>query len=253
MNPMLVPIALVLLASTAPAQQPPPGVTFKAVSRSASEGFDLARLSNATVRGWAQGDRGRIDFLGEEGDIVGEGSLLLTEDGGASARLYDSVRRTCLPWEGNAGSLAAGEVSGLTVEKVTDEPGPLVAGLPTRHYRFDLAWQVAGKASEQAPTWRWKVVEEFWATPGLTDAALTLCLNTQTRSTGDPEADGRVAAAFDAVEGTPLRRVTVIAVETGERTMQSTVTLEVTELEHKAPPAGTFEVPDACRASSGVG
>jgi hypothetical protein len=254
MNSKPLCLSLLLVTACAGAPTPPAGWTFQAVSRSESEGFDLARLSNASVRGWVEGGRGRVEFLGGPGDAVGEGSVLITEDGGATVRLFDSVRKTCLPWSGTFAAAggpspaSAASLEKFDVKKVLEEPGPEIAGWATRHYRFEISWEGSAGVGRAEQNWYWETVEDLWAAPDLTEPGLALWLNTQTRSTGSPPADENVAGVLAGVQGTPLRRVTVLNLKTGERKLQTTVTLEVTELARQTPPAGTFDLPMACRA-----
>jgi hypothetical protein len=257
MNSKLVFAPLLLLTACAGAPTQPAGWSFQAVSRSESEGFDLARLSNATVRGWAEGERGRVEFLGEPGDAVGKGSLLLTENGGATARIFDSVRKSCLPWSGAEASMGprqpdAVKIEEFQVQKVLEEPGSEISGWATLHYRFDISWRSVSQVGGAEQRWHWHTVEELWTAPELEVPGLRLWLNTNTRSTGSPAADENVAQTLSAVQGTPLKRVTVLGLEAGERKMETTVTLEVTELTREEPPAGTFDLPMACRAEGEV-
>lgn len=237
------------------------GIAFTATTRSESPGFDVGRLANATVRGWADGDLGKIEFLGEPGDTLPAGSALLTTDGGETVRFFDSVRKSCSPWLGNAvlgGSTLAPKatktVSGLKIGLVLNEAGPEIAGLATRHYRFIIEYASTFRSSAAVARSKTELIEELWTTQDLTDPALRMWLDESTWPSGDPAAEKKIAAALAQAAGVPLKRVSTLSVRSeGGHELKTTVSLEVTKVETKAIPASIFEQPFGCvdEATSG--
>jgi len=237
-----------------------PAVAFRSVTRTAIAGSEQAGMST-TVRGWADGARGRVDFEGGDRALVSEGSVLFTEDGAETAMLFDAPRRVCSAWPGEP-TAAPGRVSpavqieDLSVAQVLDEAGPEIAGLPTRHYRFEISWRAPTQAGSPPAKEggaghdsRSEAIEDLWVTSRLDDPGLRLWLHARTSPTGDLDADGRIQAALDEVDGILLKRETRLRVVRSGQKLETIVTLEVTELERRPAPPGTFEAPETCRAS----
>ena len=207
----------------------------------------LAQLGGAVVHGIADGDRGRIDVLEGQPPLAPRGAVILTADGGKTARLYDVGTTTCRFWTPAVpASVVAPAIEDLRVERTIDEAGPAIAGQATRHYRFVTTYAtVAG--SERLTTRR---VEEVWATLSPGDPALRLWL-AAAASTGDADLDARIAAGMKSVAGVVLRRTTEISVTAAKgatRTVSSH--LEVTRYEAEASsslPASTFDAPFDCK------
>jgi hypothetical protein len=227
-------------------------VAFEAVTKTAIGGA-VDPASSTMVRGWADGDRGRVELAGGRGALLSEGSVLFTEDRAATATLFDAPRRTCFPWSGTGSPSAKRpmpvEIRDVSVEKTVDEAGPEMLGRATHHYRFEISWQTPAQSGSSDAMWRWETTEELWTTEELNEPAMGLWLHTRARPSGDANADGQVQAALSEVAGIPLKRSTVLRVHGESSEMVTTITTEVTKLEEKALPADTFEVPEQCGAS----
>jgi hypothetical protein len=210
----------------------------------------LADLAASSVRGIADGERGRIDVLEGRGPLAPQGAVILTADGGKTARLYDAVTKTCRSWT-PAMRPAPGSIQReLKVEKTLEEPGPVIAGQPTRHYRFLTTYETT-TAGERLRIQR---VEEVWVTSEAADPALRLWLP-PAASTGDLELDARLAAATQEIRGVALKRTTTTSVTGDSGTPRTaTSTLEVTRFETGAsPPASAFVEPFDCKLLSPAG
>lgn len=207
----------------------------------------LADLAASSVRGIADGERGRIEVREGRGPLAPQGAVIVTTDGGTTARLYDAVTKTCRFWT-PAARPAPGSVHGeLSVAKTLEEAGPTIAGQPTRHYRFITTYETS-TGGERLRTRR---VEDVWAMPVAADPALRLWLS-PAASTGDLRLDARLAAAMPEIGGVALKRTTTTSV-TGASGAARTVTstLEVTRFETEAkPPASTFVEPFDCKVLS---
>lgn len=80
------------------------GVVFTATTKVESPTARLVSLADSTVRGWVDGDRGRVEFLESRNSAWPKGSILLTSDGGRTVRFFDPVARKCRPWAPFAGA-----------------------------------------------------------------------------------------------------------------------------------------------------
>lgn len=211
----------------------------------ATHGGRVAELGGASVHGVADGDRGRIEVREGQPPLAPQGAVILTTDGGKTARLYDSETATCRFWvPAVRASVVSPAIEGLKVEKTIEEAGPAIAGQPTRHYRFVTTYTSAA-GGERLSTRR---VEDVWTTLSAGDAALRLWLS-PAASTGDVDLDARIAAGMKSVTGVALRRtteVTVTAAKGAPRTVTSH--LEVTRYGAASSlPPSTFEPPFDCK------
>jgi hypothetical protein len=237
------------------------GVTFTATTRSESSGFDIGRVSNSTVKGWAQGENGKIEFLGNPGDTIAKGSVILTTDGAGTSTFYDSVRKSCAPWTGNgviasSGSSASGPkktISELEIEKVSDEAGPEIAGYATSHFVFKISYKSNLEISGKSLFSETVLIEELWTTDKLTDPALRMWLDQRTWNSGDLSTDEKIAEALAKATGVPLKRVSKLSVKSeGSRDLGTTLTLEVNSVEPGKIAVEVFKAPFRCVDEAGT-
>ena len=228
------------------------GVVFTATTKAESPTARLLSLADSTVRGWVDGDRALVEFLESRNRAWPKGSILLTTDGGQTVRFFDKAAKKCRPWSPSAGigryrpAVAGTSVplENLRVEKALDEAGPKIAGVPTRHYRFAIAYDSSVRSAGATMRLHTEKVEDIWATAEFSDPALAIWLNARAPRTGNDKLDGELAEAMAQVRGVPLKRVTVEKIELEGRPPQTTTTtVEVT-------PAGTKECRrrEVCRA-----
>ncbi|HYN23266.1 MAG TPA: DUF4412 domain-containing protein, partial [Thermoanaerobaculia bacterium] len=143
------------------------------------------------------------------------------------------------------GPLLKVEVSDPKVEKLLDEEGGTVAGLPTRHYRYRTAYtmkiKVLGMGREESVV----TEQDIWATDRLQDVALGVWLRSEPPRTGNEQLDKLVAAEMKKTAGFPLKTVTV-STSTPKKGQPTTTrtTMEVTQLDTSADvAAASFEIP----------
>ncbi|HWC66054.1 MAG TPA: hypothetical protein VG777_08220, partial [Thermoanaerobaculia bacterium] len=133
------------------------GVTFTATTRVESPAGRLAGLEDSTVRGWVDGEKGKVEIVESRNPATPKGDVLLTTDGGRTIRYFDLGRRECRLWNGRLpretrvgpGSPVSTTFVDVRVEKTVDEAGPEIAGFPTRHYRVESAYdtRIEGQGS----------------------------------------------------------------------------------------------------------
>jgi hypothetical protein len=248
---LLLPAAIVLTAALMPGSLDG-AVVFTATTKVARPAPRLASLWDSTVRGSIDGNRGRIEFLESGNPATPRGSVILTLDGGRTARLFDPGARACRSWVSSgpaswSNPAVPGESTryeNLEVRKTLEEAGPTIAGRATRHYRFTIAYDTSA-GGRRSHTER---VEDIWADAGLSDPAFAVWLTAAAPQTGNAEFDRRLSKTMAQVRGTPLKRVTVARVKFEGRPEQTTTTtLEVTELAQKVLAPSTFLDPFACK------
>jgi hypothetical protein len=229
---------------------------FTAVSRSEGSGGQSLARANTTVRGRVDGDKGRLDYI--EGGLgsLPKGSIVVTTDGGRSAKLYRTTndKESCgdLPLPGmpatgmRAQAVALTRFENIRVDKTLDENGGKLHQTATRHLRYAVAYD-SRSADPAAKPVHTTLDLDVWVAPSLSDAAYVLALASAPH-TGNPDADHQIAAAMPEAVGAALKRVqrTTLGAVGGE-TRKLTTTMEVTKLSLRKPSAKSLAPPFDCR------
>ncbi len=236
--------ALVVVACEATA-----GVYFRSVTKTEGDG---AAGSATTVKAWMSGEKGKVEFLESDNPMLEAGSYFLTQDGGATVILVDPEEKTYMKWDMAA---MAGAASGAMkmmnlkysepkVELLSDEPGGLVAGLPTRHYKVRTSYTTEMKFMGMKHSSSVVSEEDIWATSELVEAALGMWLRKEPPKSGDEQFDAFLAKQMNVIKGFPLKRITVTTTTSNKGKPQVTkMTMEVMELRAMPVPASTFQIP----------
>jgi len=124
------------------------------------------------------GGQARVEITESTSALLKPGRYLLTLDGGRSVYLVDPAERTFSQWDGDAAVWLSGQTgAALTAkwEKLGEDDGGELAGLPTRHARYRATYPPdAGARMRQGGG---AVVEEdLWFAPALADSALGIWL-----------------------------------------------------------------------------
>lgn len=189
------------------------GIVFTAKTIS-DEGGDV------TVRALVSGSRAKVIFLQSDGKVVSAGDYMLSRDEGNTLFLISPGTRTYTRHDTRTMLSGMGQmVQGMRgtmkvtfespkVEKLLDEDGGLIAGLPTRHYRYRTSYVVSMQVTgdKKATT---EIEEDIWTTTHLTDPALAIWLKKGPAATGDTQLDSMIKAEMDKVQGFPLKRITI--------------------------------------------
>ncbi len=246
-RPMAV-LALIFLLAAAPSFS---GTYFSSLTT--SEGQKGVAGMSVTVRGWAEGDKARVEVAESDNPILKPGLFLITLDGGATVYLVDPKERTFARWDagamiGTAGGPGPGARGAMTmtfsdpkVEKLGESDGGTIAGVATKHLRYRTSYGTATKVPGLLQTTLTQVEENLWVAPNVADAALGIWLGKGPKQTGDAEFDKLLAAQQQKYDGFPLKRVAVTTTtdKSGKKTVVTTTTT-VTELIVGEMPAGTF-------------
>lgn len=242
------------------------GITYKQTTRS-----DAAQMS---VQVWIDEAGARLEYLDipAGNPFMMPGSYMIVRDG--SLFFVNPAERTYARFDastfggmmqafGQAGAAGAIDIRDMNVQKVLEEPGEPILGHPTRHYRFESSWTMA--IAGGAMSTDFDVAEDIWVAEDIALPQGAASLLDQTSSLPEPVRELAEAQRAKAVEGLPLRTVTVQSVKTNmggglggrlaERMMggaggPTTTTTEVTELQEVDVPASTFEIPSDYREVS---
>lgn len=242
-------IAVFLLAVAVVASPALAGVYYEAVTRSEGKG---AEMQASRVKAWAHGESARVEFVESGNPMMAAGGYMVTEDGGKNLFFVNPKEKTFTRFDveamgqfvGGASKMVNMKISDHKVENLGEEPGGLVAGLPTTHYRYRTSY--AMEMSVIGMKMRSNVVQEqdIWSAPKLVEAALGIWLRKNPPSFGNPEFDAMVKAEMGKMQGFPLKSVTRTTTTDKKGKSETTVTsMEVTKLELDLVPNVSFKVP----------
>jgi hypothetical protein len=233
------------------------GIHYQAVT----ETEDAAGKTASTIRveGWVSGESAKVAFVESAGNpITKQGTYLVTKDGGRTLFLVDPEEKTYAAWDlqamvGMAGALMTGmgpllkvEFTPPKVEKLAEQDGGAIAGLPTRHSRFRTSYGMTVKVLGMGNSSDVVSEQDIWATDRLQDIGLGVWLRADPPRTGNADLDRLIAAEATKVQGFPLKMVTVntSTAKKGNKTTTTRSTMEVTRLDTQAEvPTAAFEIP----------
>lgn len=242
-------IAVSLLAVAVIASPAFAGVYYEAVTKSEGKG---AEMQASRVKAWAHGERARVEFVESGNPMMAAGGYMVTEDGGKNLFFVNPKEKTYTRFDveamgqfvGGASKMVNMKISDHKVENLGEEPGGMIAGLPTTHYRFRTSY--AMEMSVIGMKMRSNVVQEqdIWAAPKLVEAALGIWLRKNPPSFGNSEFDTMVKAEMGKMQGFPLKSVTkTTTTDKKGKSETSVTTMEVTKLELDMIPNVSFTVP----------
>jgi Domain of unknown function (DUF4412) len=242
--------ALLVLAVAAPAHA---GVHYQAVTRTTDA---QSRSHEVQVEAWVAGERARVEFHASDSPIAKSGTYLITRDGGRTLYLVNPEDKTYFQWSiegmlgmlggimnGGLGPLLKIEFSDPKVEKLLEEGGGAVVGLPTRHYRYRTSYALKVKVFGFGRVTDVVSEQDLWVTDRLQDQGLGIWLRSEPPATGNADFDKLVAAGREKLHGFPLKSVTVNTSTQKDKQTVTRSTMEVTDLSTAAVPEARFEIP----------
>jgi hypothetical protein len=194
---------------------------FQQVTRS-----DVANLPSVEFSGRAviDGDRSRIDFVG--GNAYTPGTYIISTNGSRTMFFVDPMRKVYA--EINAGSVAAGlGASNLTVDNLTSsvnklEDHPLIAGVPTDHYRLTLSYDISLTIGAIPLKQTVRTTIDKWTTVAFGDVSEAFLANSGIR-TGNEKLDQIINIETTKVKGFPLREATSTVTTDARSTIAGTL------------------------------
>jgi len=219
-----------------------------------------------TGRGVIDGSRSRVDFLAGTGYPIG--TYVITTDGSKTLTFVDPAKKTYVDVNaaGVASALGSARIS-ISNKKVTMtqlEDHPVLAGLPTDHYRLTIKYDITVAFGTIPLTQTVNEIIDKWVTQALGEVGETF-LGSGAVHTGNPELDELIDTENTKVKGFALRQSISVTTLNGNpgpqaskiqlnRSLTQTRELTVTSIEPKATisndlfvvPA-TFHKPDPVR------
>jgi|CXWL01.1.fsa_nt_gi hypothetical protein len=217
-----------------------------------------AKAMEQTAQGWVTASKMKVEFTSSGNPIMGKGSYLLTQDAGQTMLLVNPKEKTYARFDVDAmmssvggmlkamGAMVKINISNPKVEKLLEEAGPEMLGLPTTHYKFRTSYAMEMKILMSKTSQSSVTEEEMWVTDSLADqAVMGAWLRKGPPKLGDEGFDKLVAAEMSKAAGMPLKRIATTTTKDDKgHTNTSTMTTEVTALDRNASVAdSTFELP----------
>ncbi|MCX7010828.1 MAG: DUF4412 domain-containing protein [Kiritimatiellaeota bacterium] len=239
-------VGLMCAAATAQA-----GWEYTSVTK--GEGGRHADMANANVHAFVDGAKARIEFTESKNPMMSAGNYLLTSDAGKTVYMVNPGEKTYSTWDLDAMMGMAGGMMGMMnmqvkdqkSEKLLEESGPKMQGLPTTHYKFHTAYTMEINFMGMKQSTTTVNEEELWSTTALKDDAFTFAAMRKGMKSGNAELDKLIAAQLNKAHGFPLKVVTKNTTKDARgQEHTSTMTMEVTELKQSSPAASQFKLPE---------
>lgn len=215
-------------------------------------------------RGYSDGTRFRFDAIESDNPMQPSGSYVLSTDGGATLYMVNPAEKTYTKLDMAALAGMGKQVSGMMsqmgaqmqiqdhkIEKILEEKGPVIAGFPTRHYKFRTRYTMAMNMFGFSSKTTTITEQDFYTAAGLEGIGMDVWMKKAEIITGNSELDALVKAEMKKVSGTPLKTITVTTTNSdqgGDRV--SRMLFEVTQLKKARPAASLFALPQGYREVS---
>ena len=212
--------------------------------------------TDITGRGVIDGDRSRVEFVSGAGFT--SGTYVITTNGSRTMIFVDPSKKTYV--EVNAAGVASAigsariTISNKKVNLTQLEDHPLMAGLPTEHYRLTIKYDITLAFGTIPLTQTVNEIIDKWVTQAFGEVAETFLAGGGIR-TGNPDLDDLITTENTKIKGFALKQ-TISVTTTNDnpqiagsklqlsRTLTQTRELTVTSIEPKAKvPADLFIVP----------
>jgi hypothetical protein len=227
------------------------GITYTAETRTILGAKDTN--GDFRVQGWVSGNRARMEFLQSELPGMETGTYMVSTDGGSNVFLVDPKAKTFERWDisGMISNMAdmmrsmRGEMrvrfEEPKVERLLEEEGPKIDGMPTRHYRFRTSYK-ASIDMYDTETVSTVTEEDIWTTNAITEPGVKIFLDRR-MSSGDEQLDRILDKEMNKVVGFPLRRLTSTRQETKKEVTETRAEMNVLDIKNVDVPDSMFEVP----------
>src|SRR5579863_2280353 len=182
--PALVGVTVHLWTFVAGASGAQAAVHFRASSRVDS----AAGPRSLDVEGWAEGEKAHLDLRASDNPIAHTGTFLLTSDGAQTVKLVDPAKKIFGTWNVEAmlgltegvtekmGPLLTIELTHPQIENEPEADGGMVAGVPTRLYRYRVHYTSHVRVLGVDRTTQVTIEQSTWRTDKLKDPGLRIWL-----------------------------------------------------------------------------
>lgn len=233
------------------------GVTYTAVTQVRDARGRAQSVSEMQVT--VDGAKARIDFSKDSGPVP-RGGYILTRNAGRTVYMVNPSEQTYMKWDINklagmagnimemSGGLLDMSVTDRQSEKLVDEKGPAILGVPTRHYKFRTRYTMAMHVMGFQQKTDIETAQEIWAGQDIADDAAALWKQVISFKSGIGEVDKLIASEIGKIKGLPMKTI-VKSTSTDQRgrTESTTTITAVTAIKKVNPPAARFKIPAGFR------
>ena len=210
-----------------------------------------------TGRAIIDGDRSRVDII--SGNAYTPGTFVISTNGSRTMSFVDPMRKVYV--EVNASSVAAAVgASNINIDNLTSSANklddhPVIAGVPTDHYRLTLNYDITLMMGTILLKQSVHTTIDKWTTVMFGDVNETFLANSGIR-TGNPKLDEIIQIETTKIKGFPLRESmqtittdtrnaasTALAQSGFSRTRTQTQEMTITSIHQMEPTATAFIVP----------
>jgi hypothetical protein len=231
-------------------------------AKTTAQGGRDAEMQDVAVQAWVSGGNAKVVFEESGNPLMGKGMYMVTKDGGKTVYMVNPEEKSYYKWDidslmGMAGGMM--KMMNMTytdpkVEKISEEPDGLVAGVPTVHYKFHTSYTMSMSMMMMKKKMHVVKDEEIWAAPKLVEAGLGIWLRKTPPKTNNEQLDAMIKAEMGKVEGFPLKmRMVQTSTDEKGKAETTTTTMEVTDLRMQIVPDSTFEIPVGYKETSMMG
>ena len=209
-----------------------------------------------TGRAVIDGDKSRVEFVNGSG--YPNGTYLISTNGSRTMTFVDPSKKSYLDVNASSVATALGAAKLSIANKKVDlaqmEDHPIIAGLPTDHYRLSLTYDITLALGTLTLTQTVHAIEDKFVTGAFGDVSATY-LASGALKTGNADIDDIVDIENSRVKGFPLKQVTMTSTTNNSqqvansplkvsRTITTTREITVTSIQPKASvPMALFMVP----------
>lgn len=171
-----------------------------------SSDLDNVRSTDCSGRAVIDGERSRVEFL--TGNSYPPGTYVITTNGSRNLTFVDPSKKSFVDINAAGVAVALGSAN-ITISNtkidVTPMPDhPLIAGIPTDHYRVSISYDITVLLGTIPMTQSARTIIDKWVTTAFGDVAETF-LSSGALKTGNPDLDELVDAENTKVKGFTLR------------------------------------------------
>ncbi len=209
------------------------------------------------TKGWVDGPKAKIEYVsGQKSSGLKKGSYILSKDGGKTVYAVDPQNKSYMKFDidklasqvGDFMNAAGGFISlkftNPEFKTLSDDRGPEMHGLPTRHLKTETSYTVSASVFGQKNITSISRKDETWLTKKIRDKGMQIWTQQRTIKTGNKDIDKIIASETKRLDGIPLKVTSVTTTkENNKKPQVTTVTHEITSLKRTKIDAETFEIP----------
>ncbi len=174
------------------------------------------------TQGWVDGPKAKIEYVnGQRSSGLKKGSYIVSKDGGKTVYMVDPQNKSYMKFNidklasqvGNFMNAAGGFISlkftDPKFKTISDNRGPEMYGLPTRHVKTETSYTVTASVFGQKNITTISRKDEVWLTKKLHDSGMQIWTQQRSIKTGNKDIDKIISAETKRLDGIPLKVISI--------------------------------------------